>query len=305
VTANFRSNNVSVLLGNGDGTFQASRTFAVGEFPYSVAVADINGDGKPDLVTANFRSNDVSVLLGNGDGSFQAAKNFPVGTGPYSVAVADFNGDGKPDVVTANHFSNNVTVLLGNDTGTFPTFPVPPTLAVGSQVFSVALADVNGDGRPDLITANKYTNDVSVFLNNGDGTFQTAQNFAAGYGPVWVAVADVNGDGKPDLVVANQGTFDPNTGNFGPVGVSVLLGNGDGSFQPAKSFPVGQFPTEVLIADVNGDGKPDLVVTDPAGDAVSVLLGNGDGLRTAPSSMSCAVAGKQANFECSNSTVNP
>ena len=193
VTANAGSNSVSVLLGNGDGTFQSAVNYAVGSSPYSVAVGDFNGDSKPDLVTANAGSNNVSVLLGNGDGTFQSAVNYAVGSSPYSVAVGDFNGDSKPDLVTANYGSNNVSVLLGNGNGTFGS---AVNYAVGTNPQSVALGDVNGDSERDLVTANYGSNNVSVLLGNGNGTFGSAVNYAVGTNPQSVALGDINGDGK-------------------------------------------------------------------------------------------------------------
>jgi hypothetical protein len=215
--ANLRSDSVSVLLGNGNGTFQSAVNFAVGVFPNAVAVADVNGDGRPDLVVTNDGTNSVSVLLGNGDGTFQSAVNYGVGPHPNSVAVADVNGDGHPDLVVANYGSssspgNTVSVLLGNGDGTFQS---AVNYTVGKSPRFLAVADVNGDGHPDLITANLNSNTVSVLLGNGNGTFKAAQNFGVGAYPTAVAVGDVNGDGIPDLVAANAGSDN----------VSVLLGN--------------------------------------------------------------------------------
>jgi hypothetical protein len=264
IVANAGSDTVSVLLGNGDGSFRPARNYAVGHEPGSVVVADLTGDGKEDIVAADYGSGTVSVLLGNGDGSFQAARDYAAGAGPISVAAADFTGDGIPDLVVVNRASGTVSVLLGSGDG---SFQAPRGFAVGSQPVAVAVADLTGDGIPDLVVANKASDTVSVLLGNGDGTFQPQQTFATGIFPDAVAVADVNGDGKPDLVVANSGD---NT-------VSVLLGNGDGTFQQQQSFATGVFPDAVAVADVNGDGKPDLVVANESSDNVSVLLGNGDG----------------------------
>ncbi len=163
VVANVDSDTVSVLLGNGDGTFQTAQNFGAGRGPRSVAVGDFNGDGKLDLAVANFYSNNVSVLLGNGDGTFQAARNFAVGNGPYSVAVGDFNGDGVQDLAVANFNSNNVSVLPGNGDGTFQA-----AVNFGAGVFpsSVAVGDFNGDGLQDLAVANQGSNNVSVLINN-------------------------------------------------------------------------------------------------------------------------------------------
>jgi hypothetical protein len=273
VTANTASNTVSVLLNTrahaGTGTFQSAANFSVGSQPNAVAVADVNGDGRADLVTANLGSGTVSVLLGNGNGTFQSAVNFAVGNFPSGVAVADVNGDGRADLVVANQNSNNVSVLLGNGNGTFQT---AQNFATGYAPVLVAVADVNGDGRPDLVVTNATSNTVSVLLGNGNGTFQSAVNFTVGSTPLAVAVADVNGDGRPDLVVANRGPFGT-PGNT----VSVLLGNGNGTFQSAVNYTVGSFPDAVAVADVNGDGRPDLVVANELSSTVSVLLGNGNG----------------------------
>jgi hypothetical protein len=276
---------VGVLLGNGDGTFQPATTYDSGGFyAFSVAVADVNGDGKPDLVVTNFYSNTVGVLLGNGDGTFQPVVTYGTagagGSNPYSVAVADVNGDGKPDLVVvnyvmANFLSKTVAVLLGNGDGTFQ-----PAVAYGSGgviPVSVAIADVNGDGKPDLLVANFWASfqnlngTVGVLLGNGDGTFQPPVAYASGGtggSGGSVAVADVNGDGKLDLLVANEGN--------GSVG--VLLGNGDGTFQPVVTYGSGgSGANSVAVADVNGDGKPDLLVATSLSTTVGLLLGNGDG----------------------------
>ena len=278
-TSSCTNGSVSVLLGNGDGTFQTALTYGTGgQYAYSVAVADVNGDGKPDLVVANEVSNTLGVLLGNGDGTFQTALTY--GTGgqdAYSVAIADVNGDGKPDLVVANEGSNTLGVLLGNGDGTFQTAVSYGT--GGQYAYSVAIADVNGDGKPDLVVANEGSNNLGVLLGNGDGTFQAAVIYGTGGpGALSVAVADVNLDGKPDLVVANMCASSSCTNGS----VSLLLGNGDGTFQTAPNYGTGaQDAYSVAVADVNGDGNPDLVVANEcstcANGSVSVLLGNGDG----------------------------
>jgi hypothetical protein len=270
VVANFGNPNthdpgsVSVLLGNGNGTFRPPVNYATGPGPASVAVADVNGDGIPDLVVANQYGNTVSVLLGNRDGTFRSAVNYPVGTGPTSVTVADVNGDGVPDLIVTNISDNTVSVLLGNGAGTFQP---GPTLSTGLGPVAAAVADVNGDGTLDLVVANEYDRSVSVFLGNGKGSFQAAQKVPVGFGPRSVVLADVNGDGIPDLIVANK--FDNS--------VIVLPGNGDGTFQARPILAAGQGPQSVAVADVNGDGVPDLIVANAGDNTVSVLLGKGDG----------------------------
>jgi hypothetical protein len=263
----------------------------------SVAVADLNGDRKPDLVVANCSptgspncagEGSVAVFLGNADGTFQPAATYDSGGGnAESVAVADVNGDGKPDLLVANEGSSTVGVLLGNGDGTFQSAIIYGS--GGNYPLSIAVADVNGDGKPDLVLADLCDIDcspvnggvVSVLLGNGDGTFQTAVPHNVGQGDLdSVAVADVNGDGVPDLVVANEANST----------VGVLLGKGDGTFQQVVNYSSGgAFPTSVAVADVNSDGKPDLLVANcDAGQSntcvdvsvdgsVGVLLGNGNG----------------------------
>ena len=200
MVANFVSNTVSVLLGIGDGTFGAKTDFVTGSYPSSVAIGDLNGDGKPDLVVANYVSNTVSVLLGIGDGTFGARSDFGAGGIPFSLAIADLNGDGKTDVVTANVSSNTVSVLLGTGTG---TFGAKSDFSTGIRPESVAIGDLNGDGRPDLTTANEQANTVSVLLGDGNGSFTSRADFATGDSPRRVVIGNLNGDAYPDLVVAN------------------------------------------------------------------------------------------------------
>ncbi len=257
VVANSLRNNVGVLLGNGDGTFQAAVNYGAGITPESVAVGDFNGDGRADLVVANSMGGNVSVLLGNGDGTFQAAVNYGGGTQPSSVAVGDFNGDGKPDLVVGNH--SNVSVLLGNGDGTFQP---AVNYGAGTTPASVAVGDFNGDGKADLVVANIDGSNVSVLLGNGDGTFRAPTNYGVGAYPFSVAIGDFSGDGKPDLVVASHGTYT----------ASVLLGNGDGTFQAAVNYGVGSIPESVTVGDFNGDGRADIVVANFQSNNVSVLL---------------------------------
>jgi FG-GAP-like repeat/RTX calcium-binding nonapeptide repeat (4 copies) len=247
---------------------------AVGANPQSVAISDLNGDGKRDLATANAASSDVSVLLGNGSGGFSDAPGSPfaVGNAPSSVAIGDVNGDGKPDLATVKSCCGlgDVTVLLGNGTGGFSAAAGSP-FAVGDYPYSVAIGDLNGDGSPDLATANAGSGDVTVLLGNGSGGFSDAAGspFAAGTDPVAVAIGDLNGDGKPDLATANVNSND----------VSVLLGNGSGGFSAAAGSPfaAGDHPSSVAIGDLNGDGKADLATANGNSNDVTVLLGNGSG----------------------------
>ena len=273
VVANAGSKNVSILLGNGDGSFKAPLNFGA-PAPQSVAVGDFNGDGKLDVAVANLATGNISIRLGNGDGTLRAPVNYATGDSPNSIAVTDFNGDGKLDLAVVNGGNNtgvsSVSILLGNGNGTFH----PVAKYVVSFGNSVAVGDFNRDGKLDLAVANFGSSSVGVFLGNGDGTFNVPMNFGAP-GPVSVAVGDFNRDGNLDLVTANI------VSNTGLSNVSVLLGKGDGTFQPAVNYGAGSNPSAVAVGDFNGDGKLDLAVANLGGygnvSSVSMILGNGNG----------------------------
>jgi hypothetical protein len=264
-------------------SFGAAAAYGVspGSSPHSVVTADLNGDGKLDLVTADSNSNSISVLLGNGNGTFQTAHTYSTvdsllgfGKDPVAVAVGDFDGrhyaNGLPilDLATGNLQDHSISVFVNNGDGTFQT-PSNRNYQVGSAPEAIAVGDFNGDGLLDIVTANNGSSTVSVLLGTGADTFQAATSYATGNLPDSVAVGDFNRDGKLDLATANS-----NSNN-----VTVLLGNGNGTFQPAVGYPIGagQTPSWIAAADLNGDGKLDLVTANSANNSVSVLLGNGNG----------------------------
>jgi YVTN family beta-propeller protein len=262
--ANLNDDTVSVLLGNGDGTFQSQSVYATGSGPAWIATGDFNGDGKLDLAVANVSDSTVSILLGNGDGTFQPQSVYVAGSGPHSIMAADLNGDGKLDLVVANANDTTVSVLLGNGDGTFQP---QSTLSTGRSPVSVVAGDFNGDGILDLAVTN--IDGVLILVGNGDGSFQGQSTFPAGASPYSVITADFNGDGKLDLAVTNAV---PSGGT-----VSILLGNGDGTFQSPVAYTAGADTLGVSTGDFNGDGKLDLAVTNDSASTISVLLGNGDG----------------------------
>lgn len=334
VAANKTDGTVSILFGNGDGTFKTQTTItipvgATAATPSAVATGDFNGDGNPDIAVADMANNRVLILLGNGDGTFQNPASYPTGSNPVALLAQDFDGEGQPDLAVVNRGDgttpgsvsiligdkvndiqngifgakidypvgvapsaiaagtlitngftslavtntgdNTVSILLGNGSGTVPdgTFsipvaPNPATFATGASPAGVAIADFNNDGKPDVAVTyatDTAGNSVSILLGNGDGTFLTANNFAAGSGPVGIIAAAFAGS-NIDLAVADE------TGN----NVDVLVGNGDGTFATPISLPTGNGPVALAAADLNNDSTLDLVTADSAANTVTVTL---------------------------------
>lgn len=269
-TANNTANTVSILLGNGDGTFAINVDYPTGHGPVAVATGDFNGDGFTDLAVVNQTDNTVSILLGVGDGTFMPMVTYPTGTLPASIVVADFNNDGFLDLAIANFISNTVSILLGNGDGTFKP-KVDYVTAVGP--ISVTTADFNLDGFPDLAIADMTANAVSVFLGNGDGTFGPRADYLTGNGPTAVASADFNVDGIPDLAVAN-GT--DNTVSI-LLGTATSTGTGTGAFSPQTAFGTDVDPVAITVDDYNIDGLPDIITANKTANDISVLLNTGGG----------------------------
>jgi len=277
---------VSVLVGNGDGTFQARTDYGTGAGPANVVAADVNADGRLDLVVSNsmivtLQAETLSVLLGRGDGTFsEAHANYPTGTAGATISnygpvfVGDFNGDGKPDLgglfVDFSTYDVQAGIVLSNGDGTFQAPKATDIGAYGTTgVYGVSVADFNRDGKLDFaVLVNGFSPECLVFLGNGDGTFQSP--VSTPITALTFAVGDFNGDGIPDIAFAA-----PGSGSL----VGVRLGQGDGTFGTENDFATGTGPQFVTAADLNNDGKLDLVVGlfVPTGPSVSILLGKGDG----------------------------
>jgi hypothetical protein len=275
--ANRSSSDISILLGNGDGTFQKAASYGLGQFPSFVTVGDFNGDHRPDLAVANGGGNDtVSILLGNGDGTFQPAVSYHTGADADYVALADFNGDGTSDLLISSN-TGMIAVLMSNGDGTFQT-PILTTTS-GTTPF-VSLGDFNGDGHIDVVTGTGGRTGESdfgnliVLLGNGDGTFKTQVSSKLPFWPQFLVAADLNGDGKMDLAAAVIENI------FGR-DIRVFMGNGDGTFGDSMQIR-GEFASSVAVADMNNDGKPDLFGLehiDPESNPMEIqwMLGNGYG----------------------------
>lgn len=263
---------IVVLLGNNDGTFK-SPPFAygdvyVGDVAFVNLVAgDYNLDGKVDLAAVGMAGTGepFSILTNNGDGTFSSGEDLTAGTVPTAVVTGDFNGDGKLDfAVTNGDNGGSLRVYLGNGNG---TFQAPQTYITGPYPEGIVAADFNHDGALDLAMTNN-NNTVSIFIGVGDGTFVPGATYTTGSGPATIAVGDLNNDGKLDFVI----------GDTGDSNITLLLGNGDGTFQPATYWNVGGTGNSaVAISDFNRDGNVDIAISSINSNRVALLLGNGDG----------------------------
>ncbi|MFI4978958.1 MAG: FG-GAP repeat domain-containing protein [Nevskiales bacterium] len=268
------SGTVTILLNNGSGGFTPNGTITVGSTPVYIVAGDFDGDGKPDLAVANSGSSTLSILLNDGHGNFSVSSTPSTGGGsiPRGLAVADFDGDGKPDIAVAddNGQLGQLSVLHNNGAGfTLLT----PAIAIATAVKVVA-ADFNGDGFPDVAVLNQGGGTVVVLLNDGSGNFAAAPgsplSLPSAATPSDLAIGDFNGDGKLDLAVSDQGNNN----------IYILISNGNGSFNVAAGSPAvqgGSIPVGVAVGDFNGDGMPDLAVSNQTTKSVSILLNDGTG----------------------------
>ena len=244
------SNDLSVMIGRGDGTFAKAVSYPAGDVPSGLVIADVNGDGSPDLLTVDRHQSQLALLLGRGGGTFRPYTPIPIKglTLSRRLTAADLNGDGAVDLIVPDESDGSVFVLTGTGHGTFDQKSYPEN---GIEPVAVAVADLNGDGKPDLAVANGYpAHDTSILLARGGG-FGPAHIYPTGFAPHSIVATDLNGDGKPDLAV----------GNVGDSTVSILLGRGDGTFGRKLDLPTGSTATNntIAVADMNRDGRPDLV----------------------------------------------
>ena len=254
-TANWNSNDVSVLMNNGNGTFAQQSIYPVGDGPRSVVAADLDGDGDIDLATANYYSDNITVLLNNGDGTFIQQSIYPVGSHPGSVFAADLDGDGDLDLSVANGTDSSYISILFNDEGGI--FVADSAYPVGDKPFSVIAADLDSDGDIDLATANNMSADISVLLNNGDGVFAAQSVYPAANAPASIIAADFDGDGDLDLATANEIDLPGASGSL-----SVFVNDGNGVFITDFLYSVGDSlfccPRALSAADLDADGDLDL-----------------------------------------------
>lgn len=269
-TLGYEPGYASVYLGRGDGTFR-QRALSPGGDPGAMIDADLNEDGRPDLVVATRGSTGVSIFLNQGAESFIAAGNVPAGSGPSSALVSDFNGDGHSDVAVTNGASNDVSILLGDGVGHLAPGSRP---GVGRTPSSIAAGDFNEDGVVDLAVTNSFLDytgvmgDVSILAGVGDGTFAPESRISVGVAPQRVVAADFNRDGHDDLAVVSRDSF--------TWGIYLQLGRGDGTFALGTALPNSSMPHSMATADLNGDTLPDLVVSSYSG-VIAAFLGRGDG----------------------------
>ncbi len=268
------SNNVSILLGDIAGNFSPATNYTLTSNPAEIITADFNGDSNLDLaVTGGI--NNVWILLGNGSGTFSIATSFSASLYPGSLCASDFNGDGDLDLAVANgNSANSISILIGNGVGGFSPATDYPVGTCPCGLSCIKAGDFNNDSKVDLAIANQNSNDVSVIIGNGLGSFGSPASFAVGSSPWSVVLNDFNGDTFLDVATSNQ-----NSNN-----VSLLLGDGAGNLGIASNFSVGLKPEMLVCADFDGDTKTDIATCDRNSNTISVIAGDGLGGFAPPTS---------------------
>lgn len=274
-TANRSSNNVSVVLGSGGGTFATAVAIGVGAEPRDIVTGKFNGDDRPDLAVVSRAAMQVAVMFGSGGGAFSPPVAYPAGQEPLALAHGDVNNDGRQDLVAMSKYS--ISILLGTNGGTFQQGAFYPAY----NLTDIRLGDLDGDGSLDLVTANALNGARAfVLIGNGDGTFQSATAYPLPYAAAAIVIHDFNGDGNADVA----------TGGLDLNGLSISLGNGDGTLQPPRSVPSGSVQS-IAVFDFDSNGTQDVALADPNGAVVAIRMGRGDGtfqteplIRLAPNS---------------------
>jgi hypothetical protein len=277
---NYDSNNVSILMNNGNGTFATDVTYDVGNEPFHVFSSDLDGDGDMDLAVANWLYDNVSILMNNGNGTFAAKVDYDTGNGPGPLFSSDLDSDGDMDLAVTNIGSDSVSILFNNGDGTFEgeidyttsEHPHPIFFSdldsdgdmkrANEHPHSIFSSDLDSDGDMDLAMGNYYSDNVSILMNNGNGTFAAKVDYNTGNSPSSVFSSDLDSDGDMDLAVTNLGVDN----------VSILLNNGDGTFAEKVDYSTGDGPFSVFSSDLNSDGNMDLAIANRSSDNVSVLL---------------------------------
>jgi hypothetical protein len=259
------SNTLSILIGNGDGTFRDQVQLHVCQEPRSLATGAFNSDPYPDIVLACAGGDQIAVLFGRADGKFDEGSQYPVHRTPVSIASDDLNGDHFADLVVALR-NDKIKVFLGQGNGEFRH---GAQYEYGDTPTSVALSDLNGDGKIDLVVTNggPMSNAVSIWLGNGDGTFQSPTDYRSGRRPLGVSFADFNNDLIRDLLVIN-GERDS---------FSTFLGNGNATFQAGHDSGANAGPNFGVSRDFNGDHRADVAIVNLQSSDLSILFGRGDG----------------------------
>ncbi|NKB81630.1 MAG: hypothetical protein GKS05_07050 [Nitrospirales bacterium] len=265
ITTNIRSNSLSILMGNGDGSFTAETTMLVCKEPRNLAINRFNQDLFEDLAVACSGSGQVTIFLGKGNGQFDKLGEYSVQRTPVSIATGDFNSDAVLDLVVALR-NDKIQLLYGSGNGRFRKGPL---YVYGDTPTSVITADFNRDGHSDLAVTNggPMTSAVSIWLGQGDGTFLVPVDYRTGKRPLSVKLADFNTDGIIDLLVING---QMNT-------ITVFIGNGDGTFRDGKDSGGEAGPNDGLAQDFNGDKIPDIAIVNIQSGSLSILYGKGDG----------------------------
>ncbi|MFC1700184.1 FG-GAP-like repeat-containing protein, partial [Patescibacteria group bacterium] len=270
VVANEDSNNISVFINDGDGTFDGGKTdYTTDTSPEGVELGDLNNDGYLDVAVATWDNNTVSVLLNSGsEGTFDAKNDYTVDTGPDMVAIDDFDNDGYNDLATANYTGASMSILINDGDGTFDGGKVDYSVGSTSlQPYDIDVGDLNGDGYPDAAIPNDGSSTISVFINDGDGTFASSVEYTTSIHPEGVVIKDVDHDGSNDLAIANYSR-----------GVTILLNDGDGTFDGAKDeYSTGDSPYGVAIEDLDKDGYKDLATANYGDDTISIFINDEDG----------------------------